>query len=245
MRTALPAVALLPLIAAAAAGAHPTGDPEFRAARVIETVAPEFPEPLYNLFREGGRASVEISVDSQGRLIDCLPLTYNDPRFADLAVAALKQWKYEPALWHGRPVAVTLPLTFNFELRGVVIDETRNSWTEAYFNSLFHQRISYYPHELKDLDGVPRAVHTVAPHYDQSLADRGVTGEVTVSFFVDEEGRVRMASVIGRPDPALAELAIQAIDQWRFDPPLWHGRPVLAQLTQVFRFRAAPPATRS
>ncbi|HVW20993.1 MAG TPA: energy transducer TonB [Opitutaceae bacterium] len=245
MRPAPAAALLLPLLAAAGAWARPAGDVDFQSAKVIETVQPEFPEPLYDLFREGGRATVEISLDERGRLVDWLPVSYNDSRFADLAVAALKQWRYQPARWHGQPVAVTIPLTFDFELRGVVINGTRTSWAEAYFNSLFHERISYYPHALGDLDRVPAAVHTVAPHYDQSLADRGVSGEVTVKFFVDEEGRVRMASVVGRPDPALADLAIGAIDQWRFEPPTWHGRPVLAELTQVFRFRPAQAADRS
>jgi len=244
MRSALAAVALLPL-AALGARAHPSGDPSFQSAEVIETVAPEFPESLYTLFREGGRAVLEISVDSQGRLADSLPIAYNDPRFADLATAAVRQWQFKPARWHGQPVAVTIPLTFDFEVRGVVISGTRSDWSQAYFNALFHWRDSYRAYPLQELDRTPAALRTVSPHYDQTLADRGVGGEVTVTFFVDEQGRVRLASVVGRPDPALAALAIEAIDQWRFTPPQWHGQPVLAQLTQVFRFTPTPAADRT
>ncbi|HEX3729231.1 MAG TPA: energy transducer TonB, partial [Opitutaceae bacterium] len=242
--SALAAVALLPLIAAGAP-AHPSGDPDFQSAQVVETVEPEFPESLYTLFREGGRAVLELSVDSQGRLADSLPVAYNDRRFADLAVAAVKQWQFKPAHWHGQPVAVTIPLTFDFQVRGVVISGTRSDWSQAYFNALFQWRDAYRAHQLQELDRVPAALRTVSPHYDQTLANRGVSGEVTVKFFIDEQGRVRMASVVGRPDPALADLAIEAIDQWRFTPPRWHGQPVLAQLTQVFRFTPSSAGNRS
>ena len=87
---------------------------------------------------------------------------------------------------------------------------------------------------MRDFDRIPVPLHTVTPAYPKELAAQG---DVTVEFYIDEQGAVRMPSVIGGPPRLLAELAVDSVRQWKFEPPTSKGRPVLVCVRQVFRFK--------
>jgi TonB family protein len=59
---------------------------------------------------------------------------------------------------------------------------------------------------------------------------------VVVDFYIDETGAVRMPYVTGRPHTLLANLAVDAVRQWKFEPPTRNGTPVLVHARQVFHF---------
>jgi TonB family protein len=64
-----------------------------------------------------------------------------------------------------------------------------------------------------------------------------------VEFYIDPQGNVRMPSVSRETIEANEELsavAIAAVSQWQFDPPLAKGRPVLVLAQQDFTFKPAP-----
>jgi TonB family protein len=62
--------------------------------------------------------------------------------------------------------------------------------------------------------------------------------DVTVEFYIDEQGRVRMAAVPREAaDDIYSAAAVAAVEQWRFEPPLRKGKPVLVLVEQLFRFR--------
>jgi len=64
---------------------------------------------------------------------------------------------------------------------------------------------------------------------------------VTVDFYIDEEGKVRVPAVDRDvAEDRLAAAAVSAVEQWRFEPPLRKGHPVLVQVQQDFRFVAKP-----
>jgi TonB family protein len=61
---------------------------------------------------------------------------------------------------------------------------------------------------------------------------------VTVEFYIDEQGNVRMAAVPRTSaGDAYAAAAVAAVEQWRFEPPLRRGQPVLVLAQQEFNFR--------
>jgi TonB family protein len=64
---------------------------------------------------------------------------------------------------------------------------------------------------------------------------------VTVEFYIDEQGNVRMAAVPRESAGDIyAAAAVAAVEQWRFEPPLRKGRPVLVLAQQEFNFRPKP-----
>jgi TonB family protein len=214
--------------------------PDFQGTKIVRAVMPDFPEPLYRLYRNGGEVRIDIAVDMEGKLTEWLAVAYTDRRFADLAIEALKKWEFEPARWEGQPVPVCIPLTFSFEVKGVVLSSTGEEMAEAWLMTHFGGTNAYRPCTLRELDRIPIPVHADAPHYPESLANRGVQGEVTVEFYIDETGAVRMPFVIDLPQADLANLAVLAVRDWKFEPPTCRGRPVLARVRQLFRFTPTP-----
>jgi TonB family protein len=216
--------------------------PELQSIRIIQTVDPIFPESLVATHRHGGQAIIFVSIDHHGRLADWLPLRYTDPLFAEAAVAALKLWQFEPARLRGEPVPVSIELSFIFEVKGVVVSVSPTETFAAHFNDLTGGS-RYAPCTLRELDRIPVPLKTVSPIYPEPLAARGVTGEVAVNFYIDERGAVRMPYVTAHPHQTLANLAVDAVRQWQFEPPTRRGLPVLVQVRQVFKF-TPPPATK-
>jgi TonB family protein len=214
---------------------------ELQSAKIIQTVDPVFPESLIATYRRGGQAVILVSISSDGRLADWLAIRHSDPLFAQAAVAALKDWRFEPARLRGEPVSVYLEIKFSFEVKGVVVSVSASELLTASFNDLTGGN-TYAPCTLRELDRIPVPLHTVSPVYPVQLADRGTTGEATVYFYIDERGTVRMPYVTGQPHPILAELAVDAVKQWKFEPPTRRGQPVLVHVRQLFRFSPAGAA---
>jgi len=211
-------------------------DPDFQAGKIIQTVAPEFPFTLYQVYNHGGTAQLVINIDAEGKLKDWLIVGYTAPKFADLALTAVKQWRFEPARWRGDAVPSCTTLTFTFAVKGVVISVVGNENLPSYFSTLFDPGNSRRLYSLRELDHIPIPIHADAPLYPKSLADQGVAGEVVVGFYIDEQGAVRLPFVISWRQNSVANLAIDAVQRWKFEPPTHAGRPVMAYVQQVFEF---------
>jgi TonB family protein len=221
---------------------NPDRHSDFQSAKIIQTVEPVFPESLLTRYRNGGEVRVAISVDAHGKLGEWLVISYTDREFADAAVAALKEWEFEPARMMGEPVPVHIELTFNFEVKGVVVTLTLAETTDLLLSSVLGRQLAYAPCTLRELDRIPVPLNTVTPVYPKELGERGVQGVVTVEFFIDELGAVRMPFVVGRPPIALADLAVDAVRLWKFEPPTRKSQPVLVHVRQVFTFNPTPVA---
>ena len=135
-------------------------------------------------------------------------------------------------------------LTFHFELDGVAVV----SMDVISYNELVHFKVApnseaYNVCTLPQLDHAPAPLRTVNPVYPSELARSSRGGHVLVEFYIDEQGRVRIPSVARETIEANAELAavaVTAVSQWQFAPPVSNGRPVLVLANQDFSFR--PPA---
>ena len=188
-----------------------------------------------------GEAKVVISVDETGKLNDTLVVGYTQPAFADAAVAALKRWRYEPARVHGAPHASRAHVLFTFKNgMGVMVQALPGSVSVAGLNRSNEDRYIYQACQLRQLDRIPIPVHVVPPTA-LKIAPNSSKRTVSVEFYIDEEGRVRMPA-IGRDetDDEYASAAVSAVEQWHFEPPTRKGLPVLVLAKQDFNFVAKP-----
>ncbi len=79
--------------------------------------------------------------------------------------------------------------------------------------------------------------HYVAPAYPQRALARGLSGEVTVQYVVDTQGRTRQLQVINsRPGAIFTRAALRAIRHWRYARPEFRGRPVSVPVRTEIRF---------
>lgn len=191
-----------------------------------------------SLMREGisyGEARVLINIDSQGKLTETMVLAYTHKPFADAALAAVSEWRYEAARLDGETVGTVADVTFRFEIDGVLLVE-RVGVPHFAQNEPFDSKYTYKPHGLRTLDRIPTPIQVTQPIYPKEWIDQGLRGDVVVDFYIDETGAVRMPSVASTQNPLLAAAAAASVREWRFAPPLRKGRPVLAHCQQIFKF---------
>jgi TonB family protein len=234
--------ALTVLLSAAEPSAAPAAS-GYVPCKIIEKTTAIYPTRMLHEGIVRGEARLVIEVDPNGRLTDSLVTAYSRVAFADEAVRTVAHWRFAPGTVDGKPITSIIWVTFNFETGGVVAYERHIGVPpeKVWFDDSF----AYFPHGLNSLDQKPELLHVSAPIYPKAWMDEGRTGAVTVSFFIDEQGRARMPAVLSSTDDMLAGSAIAAVKEWRFLPPLHRGQPVLVQAEQVFVFQPGkkPPST--
>jgi TonB family protein len=72
----------------------------------------------------------------------------------------------------------------------------------------------------------PVVIEKVNPKYPPDAKDEKVTGLVIVETVITEEGIVDEIKIVESPDDRLTHAAVDAIQQWRFEPALCDGEPV-------------------
>jgi TonB family protein len=210
---------------------------DWQSLKILQTADPIFPSHLMQLGVADGEARVVINTDASGKLADWLVVGYSHREFAEAAVVAIKQWKFEPARLQGEPVGTTVELAFYFEVKGVVVSTTcAVEYLEGQLMRILKDSYTYHPCSLRELDRIPTPIVIITPQYSGALAQKGVTGKVTVEFFIDETGAVRLPAASAKDDTMLTALAIDALRQWKFAPPTSKGRGVLVKASQEFDF---------
>ncbi len=67
-------------------------------------------------------------------------------------------------------------------------------------------------------------INYVAPEYPRAARRRNITGAVNLAFTITTDGRVRAVSVIkSEPSETFDQAAIDAVEQWRFEPVVENG----------------------
>ncbi len=235
---------MLALVAPGAAAEPPPPDAAPNApCQIRQRARIQFPARALSQGIVYGEVLMMIDVDSAGRLLDVLPVAYTRRDFAEAALAAIKEWRFTPARIGGEPAGSNITLNVKFEVAGVLAyvkpigDPEEQSTTRGDF--------VYRPVNVAGLDRMPLAVAREGPIYPREWIVQGRTGGVTVDFFIDEKGQVRLPRIVGDADQYLAASALAAVKGWRFEPPRQKGRPVLTRATQVFHFRPQAPGPNS
>jgi len=84
-----------------------------------------------------------------------------------------------------------------------------------------------------------RLIHRVEPEYPQEARTKHIQGVVTLDVQVGGEGAVHNVAVV-EGDPLLAEAAVAAVRQWRYQPNMVDGQPVEMQTRIKIRFTLPP-----
>ena len=200
------------------------------------------PMPIYpaSLKIDGitrGRAVLAVSVDADGHVKEMLPLAYTHERFAHASMDALRDWQFVPGRLDGEAVPVQIELTFEYTLQGAVISSNiEDHYLFDRFEYAGPNALSYHPVGAKSTDHAPVRVSGAAPSYAIDAEKAGVRGNVTVRFYIDEKGAVRLPAITTTANPYLMEQAMTAVKTWKFEPVTSKGRPVLVVAQQEFNF---------
>jgi len=216
MKRALPVLfLLLPVLARSqepAASPSPAAAPAAAEPRVVgrdvpppkrvKSVSPSYPAAAQAIGQRG-IVIVQLVVGPDGKVASA-EIVRSVPPFDDAALAAVRQWEYEPTKVDGQPVSVsmTIPITFAMRLPDVA--------REA---------------------GVPEMRQGVPPPFPGGAPPKQ-PAQVKAELTIDPQGQVKEASVVAG-NPPYTEAVMQALRTWAFVPPS-DGSAVTVSLEATF-----------
>ena len=179
-----------------------------------------------------------VELDVNGHAVDYLLAAYTEKYFGDALLREAKDTMYSPLLFKG--VAVPARFNFGYEFRQE-LTVAMSSFT-AFRNRLLEVSggrpvFKYQPVMKDDLDLPLEFIRQSVPVYpDGFILAVGKTDFVMVSFFIDEDGRVRIPNVDSASSPRLIPNAIKTVHYWQFKPPFRKGKPALVLAAYALSF---------
>jgi TonB family protein len=82
----------------------------------------------------------------------------------------------------------------------------------------------------------PVAIEKTPPKYPPEARKAKVSGVVVADLVIDEVGVVRDVLVQESPSDELSNAAIEALEQWRFQPAMMNGKPVAVRYIVTIKF---------
>jgi len=213
---------------------NPPGFPAFAAGEFTPAglgprepeVVVEFPGSAATRGVPTGSAMVSVLVDAAGRAEDLLVTGCTDLAFGKALLEEARTLRYQAAKFRGVPVPARFELGYKFVAQRIAGNPMDAARLKA--DKTGKPVLAYTAVPAGKLDRRLESTHAVLPELpaDYRAAD-GAAVKVFVTFYVDEDGKVRVPNVESAASPALVAAAIQAVRQWSFKPPQAKGRPAL------------------
>jgi TonB family protein len=233
-----------------------TGD--IKPPKLLKEVSPVYPEDA----RQKGIEGVVIlsaKTDESGRVVDTFVLR-SVPGLNEAAETAVRQWVYEPMTIDGKAVPVVFTVTVRFQLSkeeepgaksgavggvvGGVLKEGKavDAWTidgilkKGIMTEKELEAFAQGGVVVRDEATQPKKVDDVAPKYPEKARQGRVEGLVVLLVRTDETGAVT-AYKVARSIRVLDQAAIDAVTQWKYEPPMKDGKavPAVFPVKVVFR----------
>jgi TonB family protein len=223
-----------------------------REPRRIDYVPPVYPEPARAAGVQG-LVILEATIDTDGSVTG-IKVLRSIPDLDQAAINAVRQWRYQPTLLNGQPVAVMTTVTVNFALtpprvqfendggvrRVVVTSASDSEGTAAPTppSALTVNPPAPLPAGVLRVGGSvrpPIKVRHVSPAYPKLARESNVSGVVVFDTVVDENGNVVSAQVV-RSVPMLDAAALEAVRQWQYVPTLVNGVATPVAMTVTVNF---------
>ena len=181
--------------------------------RFLERAKPVYPEDMAEMY---GTLETEVWAifNKEGKLIlpkfePALP-----PDVTKHIREVFKQWRIGPPLSGGQPA--NLRVKFPFKLEKTV------------------KKAEIF--EISALNVPPKPIKHVSPAYPPELKEKRVEGEVHLVLIVLEDGSVGDVRISRMNSPALADAAVEAAKQWKFEPGMLDGQPVKTRVRLPMSF---------
>lgn len=176
-------------------------------------------QPIYprDALLAGATATVaaEFTVNPQGMVEDIAFPDGTGSDFEGALRAAIESWVFQPARGDGGTVAVRLRVTHEFSPNPA----------EARLALLFQPG----GEGIKGPSGLDQRLKPLwrgFPVYPQQLLAAKPSGQATIEFVIDRDGRARVPRVVEATAPEFGWAAMAAITQWVFERPRRGGEPV-------------------
>ena len=82
----------------------------------------------------------------------------------------------------------------------------------------------------------PTLLQEVKPRYTRAAMESHIEGDVELEAIVERDGSVGEIRILRPLFPDLDRSAADAVRQWRFEPPRFHGSPVRQRVSVILSF---------
>lgn len=152
-------------------------------------------------------------------VVSAEPVSGN-PILTQAAVAAMKQWKFQPYIHDGHPVQIGYKMPYDFAIGDRVHDNPMATGDTALTSAL--------PISSGELQKY--LLHQIAPVYPDIARQRMIQGTVVLKAVIGKDGNIKDLTAVSGPKE-LYESAIGAVQQWRYKPVTLDGKPVEVEST--------------
>jgi len=219
------------------------------AGRLINKEDPKYPKEARKK-KIQGQVILQVTVNENGKVNRAAGIS-GDLTLVNAAEEAVFKWEFEPFTQDGQAVSVQQNLTFNFDLNR---KDTELELPLPEPKPLSASVASHLPIRLREskapppgvVTGVfrggggvsaPRVSYSPDPEYSDEARRAKYQGTCVLSLIVGPDGLpqdIRVARSLGM---GLDEKAIEAVQQWRFQPALKDGKPVAVAINVEVQFR--------
>jgi TonB family protein len=199
-------------------------------AEVASVIRPAYPYSALASHQDG-TATVRMLVTPSGQVAKVQVMKASAPEFGMSLAAACSGFTFIPAFKDGKPIPSLIDYEEAFRL-----SESVDNPTWYALDAL--QKGSKHLVAVHDLDHPLAPLSRRPPVSPPSL---GQDETVLIEFLVDTDGTARLAHVKQGAEDLCAYAAMQAVDQWLFEPPTHNGKPVMTIALIPFAFKMAVP----
>ena len=201
------------------------------APKPVSTPSPQYPAELKDSGKNGV-ATIELIVKTDGTVADATVQSADDPAFGQVALAAVKNWKFEPGVRDGLPKEMRVSIPFQFQ---APLDEQFNAaFKRKVFGELPEPALT-----AKEYGAKLKVKEKAKPVYPPQLVRSGVKGDVKIAFVVTPEGAVMNPRIEGEVIKDLVVPALAAVVQMKYQPPIKNGKGVYVEASTTVRLE--PP----
>jgi outer membrane biosynthesis protein TonB len=197
--------------------------PAFKSAHVVS--ATDVPYPMQSIAI--GTVVLEVTVSETGQVENVLPIREIDS-LTEVATDSVKNWQFASASLDGKPIRsrTTVAVTFNpaaIPAANVPLPP---------LSPKAHSRDRTLP---------PQPIDVLGASFPQYPINSIASGTVVLRVTIDETGKVDKTVPVRRI-PSLTSPAILALQEWKFQPAEFDGKPASASVALAFVFRQPLPA---
>jgi len=208
----------------------------YQQPKVVSMETPRYPSEMIAQGIHEGSATIIVELDNAGTMTDWLAISTTRKEFVEAIGAVINTWKFAPALRDGKPVPSGMQFSFNFHSNGYVSYNGVGLYL-SFFNGLFNPVEKPLVANISQLDRMPLPLSVAQPFIDSAIPVGSRSGELTLCFFIDQNGNVRMPVLLEcKGDIRLAYAAYDAVLKWKFEIPRVKGLPVMVRAQQKFVF---------
>ena len=208
--------------------------------RVYRPIEAFIPVAVNHLNLIDPTADFLVRIDTNGNVVDLICVKATHFELIRRGTSMVQRGRYTPAKLDGNPIVADMRVTVYFRPReeDFFVDQFGFDHIARTMHDMHvNPPGQYQTSKADELDEPLEIVTQGEPWIPVTDDEEKVSGEVTVTAYVDHHGKVRMPRVterIGHPEVEIA--AINTILEWEFTPPRRNGEPTTVQVAFPFRF---------